>query len=114
MRIRKLGMITAAALLLTGLTGCMTREVVRNPKEATTTLIVAVSGSRAELSWLSQTDMSYTVLWADRSAQTPNWQPVPNCVDLPGTGGQMLYTDTIPDGAERVYRLQHVLLNPQH
>lgn len=87
--------------------GCVTEEIApEDVAVAASRLVVARSGSVVHLSWQSQSDLTYTLLFSDRRDARARWRPLPEASNLRGTGGPMNFTDQVPANQARYYRLQ--------
>lgn len=87
--------------------GCATqREIISEKPLHETRLFVTRSGETVNLSWDSQPDLAYTVLYnTAHSARSP-WNVLPGFDFIRGTGRTLSYTDRVPVGQERYYRLR--------
>lgn len=85
--------------------GCATSTGGRPQRENVPTLIVARSAEEAILSWQSNPDERYTVLYAEGRKFGAEWRALPGASNIRGTGGMIEYTDEIQPGVARHYRL---------
>ena len=70
-------------------------------------LIVVRSGTEVKMSWKSQADRSYTILYStSRNAPGNQWRPLKGYVNMQGTGGTMQASQQVPRGKEYYYRLR--------
>jgi len=67
--------------------------------------MVSSGGGKATLQWNTRPDMFYTVMYTPRRKGGAQWKPLPAYTRVPGTGGTVIITDTIPRGSKRFYRL---------
>lgn len=88
-------------------TGCATQRVLLEDKPLNETrLFVTKSGEDVTLSWDSNPDYSYSILYNHtRSSKSP-WKVLPGFDMIRGTGRQLSYSDRVPPNTERYYRLQ--------
>jgi len=71
-----------------------------------TRLFVTRTADLVTLSWESDPDTAYTVLYNHtRSAKSP-WKILPGFDLIRGTGRTLTYQDRVPIGETRYYRLQ--------
>lgn len=95
-----------AALLLAG-SGCVTETLnSRDDALAETKLIVTRAGSDVNLSWNSSPGLLYTVYYNDSKTLSGQWTPLPQGVNIRGTGGPVQLKDSVPVARQRYYRLQ--------
>ena len=89
--------------------GCVTEEVI-NPDAIQVRLFVtrAGGGEETHISWLSEKELIYTVLYADRLDAQAQWKTLEGAIQLRGTGKNIELTDRVPVGVDRYYRL-HVV-----
>jgi hypothetical protein len=92
-------LLVGMALLLSG---CMVPAGSDHERPAPT-LVVARAGDLAVLSWQSQPDSMYTVLFSD--AIPAQWQPLAGGSRLRGNGRELRMEDPVPYGKPRQYRL---------
>ncbi len=85
--------------------GCATSTGGRAERENVPTLIVSRAESQAILSWPSNPNERYTVLYAEGRKVGAEWRPLPGASNIRGTGGVIEYTDEIVPGTLRHYRL---------
>lgn len=91
------------------LAGCTTTG---GQREERTHLFITRTGRRVTLSWDSTAGRAYTLLVARKlNAKLQQWEPVPGCVLMKGTGKKMIVRQTAPLGETQYYRLQSVPLN---
>ena len=90
------------------LVACATQRVYREDDQRSTEnlLFMTRSGDKVNLSWESQPDKAYTVLYnSSYSASTP-WQVLPGMDFIRGTGRTITYEDQVPAHVNRYYRLR--------
>ncbi|HMP88819.1 MAG TPA: hypothetical protein PJ991_01395 [Kiritimatiellia bacterium] len=99
-------------VVLAGIVACgcaKQRVTLEDVPLSKTRLFVTRSADVVSLSWESDPDFAYTVLYNHtRSARSP-WKVLPGFDYIRGTGRTLTYTDRVPPGEERFYRLQ---INP--
>ena len=94
-------------LLAVMASGCVTRRTTMDDVALSKTrLFVTRSADLVTLSWESEPNLAYTVMYNHtRSARSP-WQILPGFDFIRGTGRTITYQDRVPVGEERYYRLQ--------
>jgi hypothetical protein len=91
-------------MLLLAVTACATTREIQKPVSENR-MFVTRSGENVSLSWDSRPGLSYTVYYNQtRSARQP-WKVLPGFDHIRGTGRTLSYTDRVPAGEERFYRL---------
>ncbi len=86
--------------------GCVKQQIVEQRRTEEVRLIITRAGNTAALSWRSDPDKIYTVIYADSLTGAPKWQPLPGCEKMRGTGGTMSCSDTVPSADARYYNLE--------
>ncbi|HMP73695.1 MAG TPA: hypothetical protein PKE55_10575 [Kiritimatiellia bacterium] len=100
--------LSHAALVLLGiLTGCVTQTLNAPGDEwAETRLVVTRVADEVNLSWSSKPGLNYTLVYATSRAPGAPWLPLPGGESVRGTGQTITFTDRVPEGQNRYYRLQ--------
>lgn len=89
--------------------GCVSEPAREIPSDELTYTVVRTEG-RALLSWESQPDERYTVLYSE--TRRPPWQPLPDAINLVGTGRTITVEDRVAGGRNRYYRVQRGVFPP--
>ncbi|MCX6997789.1 MAG: hypothetical protein NTV49_12055 [Kiritimatiellaeota bacterium] len=91
--------------LMIAAAGCVRVPVEPDRKNVVETLLFTTTANgQTSLSWTSRSDLAYTLLVAERW-DAMRWQPLPACVNQPGTGRIMQYTLKEDPGRPRIYKL---------
>ncbi len=69
-------------------------------------LLVARGGDKVTLKWRSEYDYLYTVMYASSRSENAQWKPHPKFIRIEGNNEDIVLTDHVPYGVERVYRLR--------
>jgi hypothetical protein len=95
-----------AAIAAGLLAGCVS-TVVEPETEAT--FFMTRAGDTVTLSWVSDSDHTYTILYTgQRSAGVP-WQVATGGESIRGNGDQITFVEKVPPDEQRYYRVQ---INP--
>jgi hypothetical protein len=84
--------------------GCVSEEMGRTPADELTYTAVRTE-DRVQLSWDSKPGEKYTVLYSETRRPDHPWQPLPDAMNLVGTGRTITVEDRVPEGQSRYYRL---------
>lgn len=98
-------LLVALALPLSLASCTTTREIVEEEGRRETTLFVTQAGDTVTMQWKSEPGIQYTILFAENRGSQARWQPLAGAIRIPGTGSEIQWTDTVPRGAQRFYRL---------
>lgn len=86
--------------------GCATKRVILDEQPfSDTRLFVTRSADVVNLSWDSKPGMAYTLFFSDTRSARSKWSVLPGFDRIPGTGRRLEYTDRVPVGQARYYRL---------
>ncbi|HRZ11130.1 MAG TPA: hypothetical protein P5567_01600 [Kiritimatiellia bacterium] len=83
--------------------GCVSEPPRETPADELTYTAVRTE-ERVLLSWESQPGEKYTILYSEN--RRPPWQPLPNAINLVGTGRTITVEDRVTGGRNRYYRVQ--------
>ncbi len=96
--------------MVASLSGCTTTEHIAGREDMSLAggpdpLIVARIDGMALLTWQSQRDKEYTVLYADGRRVGAEWRALEGASRIRGTGQEIRWEDRMPQGQTRYYRL---------
>jgi hypothetical protein len=84
------------------LSGCVSTRI---EPETGATFFVTRAGDTATLSWVSESDKEYTIMYtSNRSGGTP-WQVVEGGAGIRGNGDQITFVEKVPPDEQRYYRV---------
>lgn len=98
--------LAVLSVFAAGLCGCASlyeREIVQPTRD--TRMVAVRSGREYRLSWQSESNTLYTVLYTQSSSSRSAWEPLPGYQNIPGNGRMIEVVDEVPDIYERAYRL---------
>ena len=86
-------------------TGCVTVENLDETEPQHAPLMVVRSGDYALLSWDSELNREYAVLYTDGDRRFADWHPLKGAERIRGTGREIRIEDRLPVDRLRHYRL---------
>ena len=99
---RWMAALAALAGTLT-VTGCVSTKI---EPETEATFFVTRAGDTVTLSWVSEPDKTYTLLYtSNRNGGTP-WQVVNGGAGIRGNGDQITFVEKVPPDEQRYYRVE--------
>lgn len=99
--------VALLATAIAALQGCASTSSQSIQDRERSSLIVVRSGNEVKMSWNSQPDRIYTILYSmRRNARGNEWLPLKGYVNMRGTGGTMRASHQVPIGKEYFYRLR--------
>lgn len=103
----RLIVILGLGVLLWAGAGCKTSPEFDPRKMDRARLVISRSGDTVSFSWISSEDSEYTIIYAERPNLPINeWEALPDCVNIPGTGEQMTFTIKDPEKSRYYFRLR--------
>ena len=102
---RNLRVVIILILLLGAATGCVTVVESDVPEARHAPLMVVRSGNYALLSWESERNIEYTILYADGERRFADWRPLAGAERIRGTGREIRVEDRLYGNQPRHYRL---------
>lgn len=99
------GLVMWALLMGFFATSCVTVVDSDEPATRHAPLMVVRSGDYALLSWESQLNTEYTILYADGERRFADWRPLEGAERIRGTGREIRLEDRLPPRQPRHYRL---------
>ncbi|HEY8240104.1 MAG TPA: hypothetical protein VIH35_01595 [Kiritimatiellia bacterium] len=96
----------AAALVMLTTAGCVS-TIVEPETEAT--FFMTRAGDTVTISWMSEVDLSYTILYTVERRPGVPWQMSQGGENIRGNGDQITFVEKVPPDEQRYYRVQ---INP--
>lgn len=85
--------------------GCVRVDADRQ-EPVSTRLVVTRDTKGVNMQFQSVKGLHYTIFYRDTEVPNNTWIPLPNAIELKGTGELILLSDTSPRAFQRKYRIQ--------